>query len=59
VRGELEKFTDEPLMAGLTTFTPELHTNTERPMLIIGITDGKPAPLGYYDMRKGDYVQWW
>jgi len=59
VRAELEKFTDEPLMAGLTTFTPTLHTNTERPMLIIGITDGKPAPLGYYDMRKGDYVQWW
>jgi branched-chain amino acid transport system substrate-binding protein len=59
VRAELEKFTDEPLLAGLTTFTPKLHTNLNRPMLMISIMDEKPAPLGYYDMRKHDYVEWW
>jgi ABC-type branched-subunit amino acid transport system substrate-binding protein len=59
VRAELEKFTDEPLLAGLTTFTPKLHTNLNRPMLMIEIKDTKPSPLGYYDMRKGDYVKWW
>jgi branched-chain amino acid transport system substrate-binding protein len=59
VRAELDKFTDEPLLAGLTTFTPKLHTNLNRPMLMIEIKDTKPSPLGYYDMRKGDYVKWW
>jgi branched-chain amino acid transport system substrate-binding protein len=58
VRAELEKFIDEPLLAGLTTFTPKLHTNLNRPMLMIEIKDIKPSPLGYYDMRKGDYVKW-
>lgn len=59
VRAEMEKFVDEPLLGGLTTFTPTLHTNTNRPMLIVSIMDGKPEPLGYYDMRVGDYVTWW
>ncbi|RBP11361.1 amino acid/amide ABC transporter substrate-binding protein (HAAT family) [Roseiarcus fermentans] len=59
VRGEMEKFTDEPLLAGLTTFTPKLHTNVNRPMLIISVMDSKPVPLGYYDIRKGDFVTWW
>jgi branched-chain amino acid transport system substrate-binding protein len=59
VRGELEKFTDEPLMVGLTTFTPKLHTNLTRPMLMVAIKDSKPDPLGYYDIRKHDYVVWW
>jgi hypothetical protein len=26
---------------------------------MIEIKDTKPSPLGYYDMRKGDYVKWW
>jgi branched-chain amino acid transport system substrate-binding protein len=59
VRAELEKFNDEPLLAGLTTFTPKLHTNLNRPMLMISVMDTKPTPLGYYDMRKHDYVEWW
>lgn len=41
VRVELEKFKDEPFVAGLTTFTPELHINQQRPMLIIETKDGK------------------
>jgi branched-chain amino acid transport system substrate-binding protein len=59
VRAEMEKLADEPLLAGLTTFTPKLHTNENRPMLIISVTDSKPEPLGYYDIRKGDFVTWW
>lgn len=59
VRAEMEKFTDEPLLGGLTTFTPTLHTNVNRPMLIVGVNKGKPEPLGYYDMRVSDYVTWW
>jgi branched-chain amino acid transport system substrate-binding protein len=59
VRGELEKLTDEPLMVGLTTYTPKLHTNLNRPMLMVAIKDTKPDSLGYYDVRKHDYVVWW
>jgi branched-chain amino acid transport system substrate-binding protein len=59
VRAELEKFTDEPLMVGLTTYTPKLHTNLTRPMLMVAIKDTKPDSLGYYDIRKHDYVVWW
>jgi branched-chain amino acid transport system substrate-binding protein len=56
---QLETFKDEPLLAGLTTFTPDLHTNFVRPMLIFGFTEGKATPFGYYDPRVGDYVTWW
>lgn len=59
VREQLEKFKDEPLLGGLTTFTPKLHTNLNRPMLMIKIENTKPTPLGYYDTRKHDYVVWW
>ena len=59
VLAELEKFTDEPLLAGLTTFTSEFHTNFKRPMLVFEFTNGKPIPQGYYDPRIGEYVEWW
>lgn len=54
-----EKFTAEPLLAGPTAFTPQLHTNLNRPMLMIEIKDNKGIPLGYYDIRCGDSVVWW
>ena len=50
---------DEPLMVGLTTYTAKLHTNLNRPMLMVAIKDTKPDSLGYYDMRKHGYVVWW
>ena len=59
VLARLEEFSDEPLLAGLTTYTPELHTNLGRPMLIFSFENGKPGPLGYYDPRSGEYVKWW
>jgi len=59
VRAVLDGLTDEPLMVGLTTYTEKLHTNLNRPMIMIAIKDAKPEPLGYYDARKHDYVEWW
>jgi len=44
VLAELNKFKNEPLLVGPTTFTPDLHINLERPQAIIGIKDGK----GYF-----------
>jgi branched-chain amino acid transport system substrate-binding protein len=56
---QLEKFKDVPLLVGQTTFTPELHTNPYRPMLVFGFTHGKVSPYGYYDPRTHGYVTWW
>jgi len=48
VKEELEKFRDEKLTIGSTTFTLELHTTTHREMMIINIENGKPTALGYF-----------
>ncbi|OZD06572.1 hypothetical protein CH275_10190 [Rhodococcus sp. 06-235-1A] len=40
---QLDTLTDEPLLAGSTTFTPELHIPADRPLAIIEYTAGKPA----------------
>jgi branched-chain amino acid transport system substrate-binding protein len=44
VLAELDKFKNEDLAVGPTTFTPDLHINLTRPQAIIGIKDGK----GYF-----------
>jgi branched-chain amino acid transport system substrate-binding protein len=59
VLAELNKMSDEPLLAGQTTFTQDLHINTERPMLVFGFDNGVVKPFGYYDPRKHSYVEWW
>ena len=59
VRAELEKFHNEPLAGGLTTFSPKLHIDQSRPMLIVTIVNGKPESLGYYDFHEGNYTKWW
>jgi branched-chain amino acid transport system substrate-binding protein len=59
VIAKLEEFRDEPLLAGLTTFTPKLHTNMDRPMLITGYKNGEPHNYGYFDPRKGEMIEWW
>jgi branched-chain amino acid transport system substrate-binding protein len=38
---ELEKFKDEPLLIGPTTFDSQLHISLKRPMRVMSITDGK------------------
>ncbi len=41
----MEQFKDEPLLAGPTTFTPELHISVDRPMAILEVKDGKLNPV--------------
>ena len=42
---EIEKFKDEALVSGLTTFSPEWHINLTRPQLVIEIQNGKHKAL--------------
>lgn len=41
VLAELNKFTNEPLTIGPTTFTPDLHIQLNRPLVVLAIKDGK------------------
>jgi branched-chain amino acid transport system substrate-binding protein len=41
VLAELNKFKDEALAVGPTTYTPDLHISLTRPYAIVGIKDGK------------------
>jgi len=52
VRAELDKFAAEPLLIGKTSYTPELHINIDRPMLIMKIVNGKHEPVGRYVTEK-------
>jgi branched-chain amino acid transport system substrate-binding protein len=47
VAKELEKFRDEKLVVGSTTFTPQLHVTTQREMILIKVENGKHKVLGY------------
>ncbi len=40
VVAEMEQFTDEPLLAGPSTYTPELHILLDRPYLMMKVEDG-------------------
>lgn len=44
VLAELNKFNNEPLTIGPTTFTPELHIQMTRPLAVLEIRNGK----GYF-----------
>ena len=48
----LDTFDKEPLVVGPTTWTPELHIETTRPMSIIGVQDGKFAAEGRFSVEK-------
>jgi branched-chain amino acid transport system substrate-binding protein len=52
VRAELDKLSAEPLLIGKTTFTPELHINVDRPMLMMKIVNGKHEPVGRFVTEK-------
>jgi branched-chain amino acid transport system substrate-binding protein len=45
--GEMEKFMNEDLTAGPTSFDATLHVNVSRPMAVLKITDGKDAFVEY------------
>ena len=53
VLAEMEKFNEEPLLIGPTTFTDELHIQTHRPQLIVQVEDGKMSPLKLY---RNEYI---
>jgi len=48
VRRELEKFRDEKLTVGSTTFTPELHITALREMMMMNVENGEHIALGYF-----------
>lgn len=45
VKAALESFSDEPLIVGPTTYTPQCHVPYGRPLAVIEFTDGKPRHL--------------
>lgn len=45
VRDELQKFKDEPLLAGPTTFTADQHINMKRDLLLLEVKDGKQGNI--------------
>jgi branched-chain amino acid transport system substrate-binding protein len=45
VAAELERFKDEPLTVGPTSYTKDLHIQVNRPLLIMEVTDGKHHSL--------------
>jgi len=45
VVAELERFKDEPLTVGPTSYTKDLHIQVNRPLLIMEVTDGKHHSL--------------
>ena len=48
----LDTFANEPLVIGPTTYTPDLHIQTTRPMSIIGVTGGKFAAVGRFTVES-------
>ncbi|MGJ3508867.1 ABC transporter substrate-binding protein [Enemella sp. A6] len=51
----MEKFDEVPLLAGPTSFSPELHINVERPMRVMEVKDGK---LVFVELRSPKKVTW-
>ena len=57
VRAELDTFDGEPLLMGATTFTPDLHINLDREMLILEIKNGKHVPVERRAVEKTPEVR--
>lgn len=57
VLAQLNKFKNEPLAVGPTTFTPELHINLLRPVAIMGIKDGKSYFVDLIQLLKPPPLQ--
>lgn len=52
VAAAMATFTEEPLVIGPTTFTPELHISTTRPMNIVEVQDGAFSAIGRFSPRE-------
>ena len=49
---EMDKFKNENLTAGPTSFTPSLHVSVTRPMAILKTTNGKTKLVKYAAAKK-------
>jgi branched-chain amino acid transport system substrate-binding protein len=49
VAAALDSFKDVELLNGLTSFSPDLHINADRPMAIIEFKNGVPSYVGTTD----------
>jgi branched-chain amino acid transport system substrate-binding protein len=52
VAAVLDTFAGEPLVIGPTTYTPELHIQTTRPMTIVGVDQGKFGAVGRFTVES-------
>lgn len=52
IRTELDKFDEEPLLVGKTSFSPDLHINLHRSLLIMEVQNGKHTPIGRFTAEK-------
>ncbi len=52
VAAVLDTFANEPLVIGPTTYSPELHIQTTRPMSIVGVDKGKFGAVGRFTVEK-------
>ncbi len=52
VLAELEKFDGEPLLAGPTTFSPDLHINLDRTSLILEVQNGQHRAIEHVTPEK-------
>ena len=52
VAAVLDTFKDEPLAIGPTTFTPELHISTTRPITLVQAQDGKFSEVAKVTVRE-------
>ena len=57
VAAVLDAFDKTPLVIGPTTYTPDLHIQTTRPMSIIGVTGGKFAAVGRFTVESFPALQ--
>lgn len=51
----MQTFKDVPTLAGPTSFTPDLHIQVERPMVVLQVKDGK---LAFVEQRTPEKVVW-
>ena len=49
VKAALEAFDNEVMLAGPTSFSPDLHINLNRPLVIMGVQDGRH---GFVELRS-------
>jgi len=59
VSAELEKFKDEPLTIGPTTFTPKMHMGgAARPMTFLEVSNGKYRVVDKYAIKEQPDIQY-